>query len=502
MTDTSDGLDRGTIAIAGVVTLGLIMSVLDTTIVNVALDKLSSDLHASLATVQWVATGYLLSLAAVIPLSGWMTERFGSKRIWLISVALFGAGSALCGLASSIGELIVFRVLQGLGGGMLMPVGITLLTQRAGPQRVGRVLSLAGVAILLGPVFGPIVGGLIVDNAAWNWIFFVNVPIAVVALSLAARVLSAGSGRQAPGPLDWLGTALLCPGLAGIVFGLSETETQGGIGAVTAFGPIIAGVALTALFVVHSLRSAHPLIDLNLFRSREFSAAAATTFLLGSALFGALLLLPLYYQVDRGQSALQAGLLLAPQGIGAALALPFSGRLTDRIGGGPVVLVGCIVSTLATVPWIFVGAATPELVLIGLLLVRGLGMGASVQPAMASAYAVLRPAQVPRATAALNTLRQIGGSIGTALVAVLLEGRLKAVLPGGGGSAGALAPLAPDVRARLAEPIAMAFGSTFVWAVAMSALAGVSAFVLMRAERSRAAQEAHAPGAALAEQHP
>ncbi|MFL5841711.1 MAG: MFS transporter, partial [Thermoleophilaceae bacterium] len=179
------GLDRPTLLVAGVATLGLIMAVLDTTIVNVALDKLSSDLHASLGTIQWVSTGYLLSLAAVIPLSGWVTERFGSKRTWIASIALFAVGSALCSTATSAGELIAFRVLQGLGGGMLVPVGFTLVAQSAGPRQAGRALAVVGVPILL----GPIIGGLIVDGTAWQWIFLVNVPIAVVAIVVAARKL-------------------------------------------------------------------------------------------------------------------------------------------------------------------------------------------------------------------------------------------------------------------------------------------------------------------------
>jgi EmrB/QacA subfamily drug resistance transporter len=486
-----DRLDRRTIVIAGTVTLGVIMSALDTTIVNVALDKLAGDLHAPLSTVQWVSTGYLLSLAVVIPLSGWMTERFGIKRVWLASVALFGIGSALCGLSSSPGELVAFRVLQGLGGGMLLPVGITLVTTSAGPHRVGRILSLVGVPVLLGPIFGPIVGGLIVDSASWHWIFFVNVPIAVVALIVAARVLDADRVRREHPPLDWRGAALLCPGLVSIVFGLSETETHGGVGDPLAFAPILAGLALTALFVVHALHTAHALIDMRLFRSRAFSAAAATTFLLGAALFGALLILPLYYQVDRGQSALNAGLLMAPQGIGAALALPISGRLTDRGRGGLVVLFGCLVATAATLPWFFVGAGTPYALLAAALVVRGIGMGCTIQPAMATAYALLRPEQVPGATAALNTLRQIGGSIGTALVAVVLSGQAKAALPAGGaGTADLLQPLSPSVRAQVAGPVATAFGHTFAWVAGMTAVSVLAAVILLRAERDAAREDA------------
>ena len=189
--------------VAGVATLGLIMAALDTTIVNVALDTLSRELHSPLSSIQWVSTGYLLSLAAVIPLSGWFTERFGSKRTWIASIAVFAIGSGLCALATSAGELIGFRILQGLGGGMLMPVGFTLIAQSAGPRRVGRALAAVGVPILLGPIFGPIIGGLIVDNTSWQWIFVVNVPIAGAAILLAARVLRPDAGRVDAGKLDW-----------------------------------------------------------------------------------------------------------------------------------------------------------------------------------------------------------------------------------------------------------------------------------------------------------
>jgi MFS family permease len=276
-----------------------------------------------------------------------------------------------------------------------------------------------------------------------------------------------------------------------IVFGLSETETHGGVGSPVAFAPMLAGLALTAFFVVHGLRVARSLIDVRLFRSRAFTGAAATTFLLGAALYGAMLILPLYYQVDRGESAVSAGLLMAPQGLGAMLALPLSGRLTDRIGGGPVVLAGCIIATLATLPWVFVSSSTPYGILAGLLVLRGIGMGSTIQPAMASAYALLRTEQVPGATAALNTLRQVGGSIGTALVAVVLAGQAKAVLPASGGTGSdLLAPLPAGVRAKVAEPVATAFGQTFAVAAGMTGLAVLSAVVLLRAERRTARQDA------------
>jgi predicted MFS family arabinose efflux permease len=233
------------------------------------------------------------------------------------------------------------------------------------------------------------------------------------------------------------------------------------------------------------MRVARPLIELRLFRERGFRAAATVTFLLGGALFGMLLVLPLYYQVDRGQSALDAGLLLAPQGIGAAVMLPISGRLTDRIGGGPVVLAGVTLLALATVPFAFVSDHTPFAVLGAMLFVRGLALGASMQPATAAAYALLDSSQVPRATAALTTLRQVGGSIGTALLAVVLEHESKAALSSvGGGAGGLLAPLSASEREQVSGPVATAFAHTFMWAVALALLAIVPAVALLRAERA------------------
>jgi EmrB/QacA subfamily drug resistance transporter len=459
------GLDRDTLVVAGVVVLGAIMSILDATIVNVALDTLSRELDAPLSTIQWVTTGYLLSLAIVIPLAGWFSERFGSRRVWLVSVALFGAGSALCGLATSAGVLIAFRVLQGLGGGMIMPVSMSVLAQTAGPQRVGRVMSVVGVPMLLGPILGPVLGGLILSGASWRWIFYVNVPIVVLALVLGTRVLPRAIGRADAGRLDWIGVLLLCPGMAAIVFGLSETESHGGLTQPSAFVPILAGAMLVALFARHGLRTARPLLDVGLFRSLHFSAAAATTFLIGGAMFGSMLVLPLYEQVARGASPLSAGLLLAPQGIGAALAMPFSGRLVDRVGGGRVAVAGCALFALATLPLEFVTAHTSTVLLHGVLLVRGFGLGFAMMPAMAAAFSRLESGQVPRATSALNAIQRIGGSLGTALLAVVLQRQTRtAVVPAG------------------------AFAHTFAWAFWLAVLTLLPAAVLAWTERPQASR--------------
>ncbi len=474
-----DKLDRGILVISSVVVVGAIMSILDTTIVNVALATLGRELHASLSTIQWVASGYLVALAVVIPMTGWASERFGAKQLWMMVVGLFVLGSALSGVAWSAGSLIFFRVLQGLGGGMIMPAGMTILAQAAGPQRIGRVMSVVGAPMLLGPVLGPVLGGLILQNLSWRWIFYVNLPIGALALTMAWRLLP-HSEPQRGERLDLTGLALLSPGLAGIVFGLSQTSSQGGLGYIWAWLPIALGVGFVASFVWHSLHTkVRPLLDLALFRAPGFAAAAATVLLIGAALFGSLILLPLYFQVDRGEGTLATGLLLAPQGVGAALTMPISGRLTDRIGGGPVTLFGLFVMTGATIALTRLTAHTGYALTTAILVVRGIGLGCCMMPAMAAAYTTVSRQAIPRATTQLNVLQRVGGSIGTALLAVVLENRIQAAIPhapalGGG----AIQPIPNEVRVRIAEPLAHAFTGTFWWAAALTAIAILPAALL------------------------
>src|SRR4051794_35326606 len=235
--------------IAFVVIIGSIMSILDTTIVNVALETLGRDLHKPIADTQWVITGYMLSLAAVIPITGWAARRFGAKPVYLLSLVLFTAGSALCGLAQSLDQLIVFRVIQGIGGGMILPLGQLMMATAAGPKRMGRVMSIVAVPAMLAPILGPTLGGLIVDNASWRWIFFVNVPIGVAAVIAALRTLpDVEPSRTAP--LDVRGLVLMSLGVPALTYGLAEIGATGGFTAAKVVVPCLAGVALIAAFVL------------------------------------------------------------------------------------------------------------------------------------------------------------------------------------------------------------------------------------------------------------
>ncbi|HWF17308.1 MAG TPA: DHA2 family efflux MFS transporter permease subunit [Acidimicrobiales bacterium] len=453
-----------------VVVLGSIMSILDTTIVAVALATLGRDFHVSVTTIQWVSTGYLLALALVTPISGWAVDRFGAKRIWMTSTALFVIGSSLCGLAWSANSLIFFRVLQGIGGGMLLPVGQSILARAAGPQRMGRVMSIIGVPMVMGPILGPVVGGLIVSNYSWRWIFYINVPIGIITLLLSARWLPTfDTEERLSTPFDTLGFCLLSPGLAALLYALSQVGTTGSYTSNSVLISFALGIVLTAGFIVRALHAKYPLLDLHPFRDRNFAIGNVCIFVIGATLFGSMFLLPIYYQVARGQEAWQAGLLMAPQGIGAACIMRWAGAVTDRVGPRRVVPFGILLMAVATVPFAFVTTSTNEILLAVTLFARGLGLGLTMMPVTAAAYFNLSHAEIPKASTVMNIVRLIGGSVATALFAVVLERQIVSNLsaagvkvPGGSaGIVGTTVKLPPSV----ADPVAAAFAHTFWWSV-------------------------------------
>jgi EmrB/QacA subfamily drug resistance transporter len=477
-----EGLDRETLIVAGVVMLGAVMSILDTTVVNVAIDHLAVAFHSSLTTIQWVITGYTLALATVIPVSGWAADRFGTKRIYMSSLVLFTLGSVLSGLAWSAGSLIFFRVLQGFGGGMIMPAVMTILTKKAGPHRMGRVMGVLGVPMLIAPILGPILGGWLVDNASWRWIFFINLPIGIVAFILAMIVLDPDQPQPAH-RLDWVGMLLLSPGLAVFIFGLAESSTYG-FGSVRSWGPTLAGVLLIAAWFVHSWRSPNPLIDLRTFAHTRAGAAAGTFLLFAISVFGSMLLVPLYYQAVRGASALQAGLLLAPGGLGAMLMMPLSGRLTDRYGPTWLPATGLPFVAIGLIPFVFVGAHTSYVLLSVANFVQGLGMGLAMMPNMTAAMQAVPPSAIARTSTAMNIIRQAGASIGTAVLSVILASAITSNLgsilgsrasTSHSGGIATLQHLPASAHAAIAGPLADAFGSTFLWALVLILVALIPA---------------------------
>ena len=392
-----DRLDPAFLRLALVMMTGVLAVVFDTTIVSVALRSLATDLHAPIETIQWVTTGYLLALGIAIPVTGWLVDRFGGKHVWLVALAVFLLGSLAASLAQTAGELIAARVVQGVGGGLMLPVMQTVLMRAAGGRSLGRVTATIGLPVLLGPVFGPLLGGLIVEHLSWRWIFWVNVPFCVAGLVLAWWLMPADAGDRGH-RLDAVGLALLSPGIAALLYGLSRVGLVGGVADALVLLPLAAGLVLLVTFVVHALCDRAPLLDLRLFTVSSFSTSTALMFLSGFVLYGALLLVPLYFQDVRGHDPLWTGLLLAPQGIGVLLSRGVAGSLTDRIGPRWVVTSGLALAAAGTLPFALAGAGTSEWVLAAALVVRGFGLGAVTLPVFATAYEGLDRAQIPDAS--------------------------------------------------------------------------------------------------------
>ncbi|MFE7929229.1 MDR family MFS transporter [Streptomyces sp. NPDC057456] len=418
-----DRIDPAVWRMAFTVIVGALAVVFDTTIVSVALDDLARGLDAPLSTIQWVSTGYLLALFVTIPLAGWAQSRLGGRRLWIASLGVFLLGSILSALAWNVTSLIVFRVVQGIAGGIMMPLTATLIMQAAKGRDIGKVMAVISVPTALGPILGPVLGGLILQLADWRWLFFVNVPFCVVGGWLAWRNLP--YDRPAPGRphtrLDVVGLLLLSPGVAATLYGLSQVEGGAGFTGAEVLIPLLGGLTLIGGFTAWALRRAGALVDLRLFRHRAVASSAGLIFLAGISLYGAMLLLPLYFQQVRGEDALGAGLLLIPQGVGALVARGLAGRYTDRVGPRWVAFAAFAFVTAATVPFAFVTADTSEVLLMAALFVRGIGLGAAMIAPIGAAYVGLRHEEIPDASIITRVAQQIGGSVGIAVLAVVLQ---------------------------------------------------------------------------------
>lgn len=450
----TDQIDPAVWRMAMVIIIGALAVVFDTTIVSVAIHDLGTDLQVGVATIQWVSTGYLLAMFVTIPLAGWAQAVVGGKRLWIAALGVFLLGSVLCSLAWDAPSLIAFRVVQGIGGGVMMPLMATLIMQAAHGQHLGKLMSVVSLPAALGPILGPVLGGLILHIADWRWLFAVNIPFCVVGAALAARVLPRDEpvDPQHRPRLDLVGFLLLSPGVAAVVYGLSNVTGHGGFGRADVLVPLVAGLSLVTGFARWAVRrGGAALVDVRLFRHRPLASAAALLFLAGAVLYGAMLLMPLYWQQVRGEHALGAGLLLIPQGVGALVSRSLAGRLTDRLGGRLVGLGGFAVVLIGTVPFAFVGTDTSNVLLGAALLVRGMGLGAVTIPLMTIGYLGLERSDVPHASIISRVAMQVGGSFGTAVLAVILQRS----------AAGA-----QDLGA-----LASAFGHAFWWATGFTVVA-------------------------------
>ncbi|OBI24133.1 DHA2 family efflux MFS transporter permease subunit [Mycobacterium sp. E2497] len=420
--DYPDKLDAGLLRISAVCILATVMAIVDVTVVSVAQRTFIDQFTSSQAVVAWTMTGYTLALATVIPITGWAADRFGTKRLFIGSVLAFTLGSVLCAVAANILQLIVFRVAQGAGGGMLLPLSFMILTREAGPRRLGRLMSILSIPMLLAPIGGPILGGWLIDTSSWRWIFLINLPIGLLTMALAAIIFPRDHAARSE-TFDLVGVLLLSPGLATFLFAVSSIPRCGTVADRHVVIPAAIGLTLIAAFVAHAWRRAdHPLIDLRLFRNPVLTHANVTMLVFATAFFGAGLLLPSYFQQVLHQTPLQAGLRMIPQGLGAMLTMRLTGPLVDRQGPGKILLIGIAVITAGLGTFAFGVARQADYLptlLIGLT-IMGLGMGCTMMPLSVASVQALAPHQIARGTTLMSVSHQVGGSMGTALMSMIL----------------------------------------------------------------------------------
>ena len=414
-------VDYKWIALA-VVLSGTIMTILDSTIVNIAIPTLQHDLGAgSYTAIEWVVTGYLLAQGAVIPLTGWATDRFGTKRLYLLTMVMFTVASMLCGISQNLGELIVFRVIQGIGGGMLMPIGMTIILQAVGPQNMGKVMGIFGVPMLIAPAVGPVLGGWFVQDFTWRLIFYVNVPIGIVGFIAASRFLRE-TRVHAGLKLDIIGLLTGVPAVLALMYAV-DRSTELGWSSPLVISLLVACALLAVAFVLWQVRTDEPLLQLSLFKDSTFSWAMALSFVIVTAMFGTMLLLPLYLQEVHNYDAIQTGLLLLPQAAMAAVSMPLGGYLTDRLGPKWVVATGLVLLTVGSVLLAQIHYDSSNWLVIGALVLRGFAMGFAMMPAMSAAMARVPRRYTSRASSITNTLQRVSSSVGIAILVTVLAGQ-------------------------------------------------------------------------------
>ncbi|HYF62316.1 MAG TPA: DHA2 family efflux MFS transporter permease subunit [Herpetosiphonaceae bacterium] len=401
------------------VIFGIFMVILDTTVVNVAFRTISTEFNASVNDAQWILSIYVLMLGISTPLSGFLADRIGIKKIYLIALSTFVVGSLLCGLAPNLGTLIAARALQGFGGGLALPLGTTFLFSAFPPKEQGMALGFFGIALVIAPALGPILGGLLVDINLWSWIFYINIPIGIVGVFIGSRWLTESKSERET-PLDLLGLIASTVGFGAVLYAASIAEARGWTSPAVLiwFGVGLAGLA--ALAVIELFVAKEPLLDLRLFAKPIFLIASFVGWVSVVALFGAEFLMPLYLQILRGRSALQTGFILLPLAFAAGIATPLAGRFYDRVGPRVLIVVGFTLLLINTWQLSQLTATTPISWIMFLLALRGLALGMTVQTTLVTALSVIPLPKLARGSALVNSTRQVVQSIGVALLATIL----------------------------------------------------------------------------------
>jgi EmrB/QacA subfamily drug resistance transporter len=408
-----------------VLILGALMSSVDATVTNIALHSIGRDFHSRVVMTQWVISAYVLTLAAVIPMSGWIARRFGARTVYSAALAAFAVSSALCATATSLPELVLYRAVQGVAGGLLLPIAQLIAAQVGGPARMGRTSSRIWMASSFGSILGPSLGGLLISALSWRWIFLINVPIGGVAAFAALRMLPA-TPRLRAGRLDVSGLLRLSVALPALLFALEQVALSGSLASMRTLIPLICGLALLLDFVRHSGRTSHPLLDLGLLRRRLFATGAACLVLTNVAWSALLVLEPLFLQEVRHMSPALAGALIAPQGVGTVLSMWVAGRIDGgtraaQVASGGFFVVGCTTLLIGAL-----GGGLPGWTIGLLLFTGGLAGGHAWVSATGSSYADVSAHDIPHASPLLTSMSRVGQALGVAFGTLVLQAKLDA----------------------------------------------------------------------------
>lgn len=403
------------------IVVGMFMVILDTTAVNVAIPVLADDLHSKLSLIQWTITGYSLAQAVVIPMAGWFSDRFGAKQTFIVSIILFTVGSILCAFAGTAEQLIVFRVVQGLGGGMVMPIAFAMTYRISPPESVGKIMGMMGLPVLLAPALGPVVSGYLVDYVSWQWIFLINIPVGIVGVIMSVLFLP-NLGKKASAPLDYAGIALAPFAFGGLSYGLSEAG-EGWTSAKAIAGLAVGAVAMILFAVLELRRKNEPLLELKVFRSAQFARGIAVQWVMQFTMFGLIFAIPYFMQRLMGMSAFEAGLWTLPQALASAVMMPFSGRLYDRIGARPLVIGGLILITIGAYLFSLIDPSDSPWMFLAPRALIGFGMGMSFIALNTHLIQTAPKELVGKVTSLTSAAQQVVGSFAIAGLTTLLVSR-------------------------------------------------------------------------------
>jgi len=447
--------------------VGMFMVILDGTAMNVAIPGLVTDFDSTMSLVQWTVIGYTLAQAAVIPLAGWLSDRYGAKNIFLLSIILFTIGSALCALAGSVEQLIIYRVIQGLGGGMVAPIAMAFTYRLAPPGKVGAVMGMIGIPMLLAPALGPVIGGWLIEDATWHWIFLINVPVGVIAVLIGIKTLPA-IGRQQVPTLDVLGIIFGPLAFSALAYGISEGGHSWN-SEKTIYGIVIGAVSLI-IFIVAELKRKQPLLELRVFGSGNFTKGIIVQWVSQVALFGTMFLIPLFLQQANGYGPLKTGILMLPMAIASTIFMPLGGRLFDKIGARPLVISGLVIVTVAAYLLTGISTDSSTLELMIPLAMLGAGMGLSMMPLNTHIIQSTPANLVGRVTSLTAAMQQVVTSFAIAVLTTILDNKVEHYLPQFG-------------QEQMGKIMSNSFGDTFAVLVWIGAAGVLFGFLLSRPKR-------------------